>query len=71
MDAITLEENLHFADADEISEYAMSSMNWAVGAGLINGKSESTLKPKDNATRAEAATILYRFIASELMELGS
>ena len=71
MDAVTIEENLHFADADEISEYAMSSMNWAVGAGLINGKSESTLKPKDNATRAEVAAILYRFIASELMELGS
>ena len=35
MDAITLEENLHFADADEISEYAVYSMNWAVGAGLI------------------------------------
>ena len=42
-----------------------------LGAGLINGKSESTLKPKDNATRTEVAAILYRFIASELMELGS
>ena len=49
MDAIILEENLHFADVDEISEYAVSSMNWAVGAGLINGKFESTLAPKDNA----------------------
>ena len=64
MDAITLEENLHFADADEISEYAVSSMNWAVGKGLINGKSESTLAPKDNATRIEVAAILHRFVGS-------
>ena len=62
LDTVTLEENLHFADADEISEYAVSSMNWAVGAGLINGKSESTLAPKDNATRAEVAAILHRFM---------
>jgi hypothetical protein len=64
MDAITLEENLHFADADEISEYAVSSMNWAVGKGLINGKSESTLAPKDNAARIEIAAILHRFVGS-------
>ena len=62
MDAVTLEENLHFADTDEISDYAISSMNWAVGAGLINGKSESTLAPKDNATRIEVAAILHRFM---------
>jgi len=62
MDAVTLEENLHFTDADEISEYAVSAMNWAVGTGLINGKSATTLNPKDNATRAEIAAILQRFI---------
>ena len=62
MEAITLEENLHFADADEISEYAVSAMNWAVGKGLMNGKTESTINPKDNATRAEIAAILHRFI---------
>ena len=67
VDAITLEENLHFADADEISEYAVSSMNWAVGTGLINGKSESTLAPKDNATRIEVAAILHRFIKANLI----
>ncbi|MBQ8526688.1 MAG: InlB B-repeat-containing protein [Clostridia bacterium] len=62
MYTLTLEENLHFADSNEISEYAVSSMNWAVGSGLINGKSETTLAPKDNATRAEIAAILHRFI---------
>lgn len=66
MDAVTLEENLTaFADADEIYEYAISALNWAVGSGLINGKTESTLCPKDNATRAEIAAILHRYIDSQ------
>lgn len=62
MDAVTLEENLHFTDASEISEYAVSAMNWAVGTGLMKGKSTTTINPKDNATRAEIAAILQRFI---------
>lgn len=62
MTAVTLEENLHFTDANEISEYAVSAIYWAVGTGLMNGKSATTLDPKDNATRAEIAAILQRFI---------
>ncbi len=62
MDAVTLEENLHFTDSNEISEYAVSAMNWAVGTGLLKGKTDSTLNPLDNATRAEIAAILHRFI---------
>ena len=62
MNAVTLEENLHFTDANEISEYAVSAMNWAVGAGLMKGKSATTINPLDNATRAEIAAILQRFI---------
>ena len=66
MEAVTLEENLiAFADADEINEYAISALNWAVGSGLINGKTESTLCPQDNATRAEIAAILHRYIAAQ------
>ena len=59
------EENtniLSYDDYDSISKYATSSMQWAIGSGLIKGKTESTLNPLDNATRAETATILYRFI---------
>ena len=62
MDAITMEENLHFDDSNEISEYAISALNWAVGKGLMKGKSETTINSQDNATRAEIATILQRFI---------
>ena len=42
-------------------------MLWATGRGLIKGKTESTLNPLDNATRAEAATILYRFVKANLI----
>jgi len=62
LNAITLEENLHFDDAQDISEYAVSAMNWAVGANLIKGKTETTLNPKDNITRVEIAAIIHRFI---------
>ncbi len=62
MEAVTLEDNLHFTDSSEISEYAVSAMNWAVGTGLMKGKSATTINPKDNATRAEIAAILQRFI---------
>ena len=37
-------------------------MQYIVGSGIIAGKSESTLNPKDKTTRAEIAVILHRFI---------
>ena len=52
---------LSYADVASVSEYAIGSMQYACGSGLINGKSASTLAPQDNATRAEAAAILHRF----------
>jgi len=64
METVTLEENLHFDDASEISEYAVQAINWAVGTGLLKGRTDNTLNPRDNATRAEIATILKRFIES-------
>lgn len=51
-----------YADAANVSDYAVDAMKYAVGSGLINGKTETTLNPQDNATRAEIATILKRFI---------
>ena len=53
---------LSYDDFNSISEYAIAAMQYACGRGLIKGKSESTLNPKDNATRAEIAAILHRFI---------
>lgn len=51
-----------YADYNEITGYALSAMRYAVGSGLMKGKTETTLNPKDNATRAEIAAILGRFI---------
>ena len=56
---------LSYNDYDSISEYAVASMQYAVGSGLMKGKSTSTLNPLDNATRAEIATILQRFIENK------
>lgn len=53
---------LYFADYDNISEYAIPSLRYAVGSGLINGKTASKIAPTDTATRAETAAILQRFI---------
>lgn len=52
---------LSYDDAADISEYAIEAMQYAVGSGLLKGKTDSTLNPKDNATRAEIAAILQRF----------
>jgi hypothetical protein len=53
---------LSYDDFDSISEYAIASIQWACGSGLIEGRTESTLNPKENATRAEIAAILHRFL---------
>ena len=53
---------LSYDDFDSISEYAIASIQWACGSGLIKGRTESTLNPKENATRAEIAAILHRFL---------
>jgi hypothetical protein len=53
---------LSYDDFDKISEYAIAPVQWAVGSGLVKGKTASTLNPEDNATRAEIAVILHRFI---------
>lgn len=51
---------LSYADALTVSEWAVPAMQWANGAGLIQG-SDNNLMPKGNATRAQAAAILHRF----------
>ena len=53
---------LSYRDFDMISEYAIASLQWAAGTGLLKGRTETTLNPRDNATRAEIAAILHRFL---------
>ena len=51
-----------YADKDNVSAWAEEAVRWAVGNGIINGKSADTIAPKDGATRAEAAAIIRRFM---------
>ena len=53
---------LSYTDFEEISEYAIPAIQYAAGAELIKSKTESTLNPRDHATRAETAAILQRFL---------
>ena len=55
---------LSYEDASQLSGYAVPAMQWAVGAGVINGTTASTLSPKGDASRAQAASILYRFLGT-------
>ncbi len=51
---------LGYSDAGSVSEYAVPAMQWACGAGLING-SDGKLMPQGDAQRAQVAAILMRF----------
>ena len=51
---------LSYSDAPEVSEYAVPAMQWACGAGIMEGYGD-VLDPTGNATRAQAATMLMRF----------
>ena len=60
---LTVTGNLDkFEDADKITDYAKTVMQWAVGNGLIKGKAENLLDPQGTATRAEIAAMLHRFV---------
>ena len=60
---LTVKGNLDkFKDADKITDYAKTAMQWAVGSDLVKGKSGALLDPQGKATRAEIATMLHRFI---------
>lgn len=54
-----------FTDADSVSAYASEAFGWAVSEGLINGAS-GKLMPKGDATRAQVAAILHRFVKNVL-----
>ncbi len=50
-----------FKDAASVSSYAVDAMNWAVDEGLLKG-ANNKLSPKSNATRAQVAAIIHRYL---------
>ncbi len=51
----------NFTDAKDVSEWALDAVKWANSQALISGTSDTTLSPKDTATRSQVAVILMRF----------
>lgn len=49
-----------FVDYKQVSNYAEKTMQWAVGTKLIQGVGKDTLRPRGDATRAQAAAMLQR-----------
>ena len=59
-----------YKDSDKVGSYAIKAMNWAITNGIMGGKgnpgspkSELSLDPKGNATRAEGATMIMKFMS--------
>lgn len=51
-----------YKDYADVSGYAAEAMAWANAMGIVSGTSETTLSPKANATRAQVAAMLDRFV---------
>ncbi len=55
-----------FCDAENVSDWAYDAAKWACGIGFVDGKDDTHIAPADNATRAEMATLIMRFIEKVL-----
>jgi len=53
---------LDFSDVEEVSTWALEAMHWAVERGIVRGNGRGELNPRSEATRAEGAALLERFI---------
>ena len=51
-----------FYDGDQVSDWAKDAMQWAVKLGIFRGDDTGCLNPKNNATRAEVATLMERIV---------
>ncbi|MCL2843075.1 MAG: S-layer homology domain-containing protein [Oscillospiraceae bacterium] len=65
--AVASSMTLDFPDANLINDWAETEMRWAVYTGLTLGTDAGTLNPRGNATRAEAATLLMRFLEQHVI----
>ena len=52
---------LSYYDANHISEYAFSALQWVCGEGIVDGTGNGYLSPQGQATRAQLAAMLMRF----------
>ena len=52
----------NYLDYNKIDNYAKEAMKWAVSKKIIYGNNSGLLDPKGNATRAQVAAIIQRYI---------
>lgn len=55
-------EDADFADESDIADYAKTAVHTLRGANIINGKDNNIFDPRGNATRAEAAKMIFEFL---------
>ena len=53
---------LSYADAFDISEYAIPAVQWACGAGIIGGNDDGTLNPQGTAQKVHTAQMLMKLM---------
>lgn len=58
-----IENSAEFSDSTEISDYAQYQISWASEKGIVKGYPDNAFRPKNNATRAEAVTMLQRLLS--------
>lgn len=59
---------MDYVDLADVSDWAYEAICWMNMNGIVNGKPDKVLDPKGSATRAEAATMLYRYCEISGME---
>ena len=52
----------NFTDTDSVSDWAKEGLKYLIHTGIIKGTSDTTVSPMENATRAQGAVILKRFM---------
>lgn len=53
-------QGAEFVDQNEISAYARDAIGALTGLGILNGYEDGSFKPLENASRAEAAVVIYK-----------
>ena len=60
---ISIQDDItNFKDYNDIDEYVLDAMKWAVKNNILYGNKDGYLKPKDGATRTEVAAIIKRYM---------
>ncbi len=59
---IDASKSVTFNDYDEMTAEQLRYLTHSVSKGLITGYPDNTFKPENNMTRAEAATMIYRYL---------